>query len=381
MSTTPGDPEAEAARLRGVLNHLAETLYQVDGDPDVAFVKCQPGAVGAEITALADRLWPLYPPVHDALDEIDAAVKRHDEDAFSRLTGASAVTLPDGSTTGVEALIASLQSDADTVLARCHDFAGAARRAFAVLDGATTALADLGARTAGVAVAGIPEVEQARHLVDELAHRLSERPLSAPDTTEAEGAVRAAVAAVDQLETHHRTLADRLAGARDQLDELARLIPEGADALAQSRAKVRAPEGLLEPVDPAILDGGERGLRPWLARIAAEAAAGAWVTADAGLARWKEVADGWTGNARQVLDANRRPLERRHELRGLLGSYHAKAVATGRAEDAALAELHRAAHDLLWSAPCDLAAAELGIRHYVEAINAAHPAREVKDRP
>ena len=82
------------------------------------------------------------------------------------------------------------------------------------------------------------------------------------------------------------------------------------------------------------------------------------------------MADGWLANARQVAAANRRPLDRRNELRGLLDAYHAKAVDSGRAEEVELAEMHRDAHDALWSAPCDLAAAEVAVRQYVAAVNA-----------
>jgi hypothetical protein len=102
------------------------------------------------------------------------------------------------------------------------------------------------------------------------------------------------------------------------------------------------------------------------------------LTADTGLARWKVVADGWSANARDVVAANRRPLARRNELRGLLESYRAKAAALGRAEDPELDELHRSAREVLWSAPCDLEAADLRVRRYVEAIT--HSQQETEDR-
>ena len=84
---------------------------------------------------------------------------------------------------------------------------------------------------------------------------------------------------------------------------------------------------------------------------------GSWLAAGEGLDRWEEVAGGWVANARAVLAANRAPLDRRAELRGLLDAYAAKAAAIGRAEDPALADLHDAAHDALHTAPCDLDAA------------------------
>src|SRR5262249_1156254 len=135
-----------------------------------------------------------------------------------------------------------------------------------------------------------------------------------------------------------------------------------------------------EPVPPDTVDGDERSLRPWLARIKAEAADGAWMTADAALDQWVHVADGWTKNAQAVLDANQLPVARRNELRGLVDSYQAKAAGTGQAESPELARLHDAARDALWTAPCNLQAAERLVRDYMDAINAAGPSDHMKER-
>jgi hypothetical protein len=61
-------------------------------------------------------------------------------------------------------------------------------------------------------------------------------------------------------------------------------------------------------------------------------------------------------------------LARRDELRGLLGAYKAKAARLGAVEDAALAERYAQARDLLWTAPCDLAAAEAAVVGYQQAV-------------
>jgi hypothetical protein len=65
-------------------------------------------------------------------------------------------------------------------------------------------------------------------------------------------------------------------------------------------------------------------------------------------------------------------LERRAELRGRLTALAAKATARGRAEDLALDALRVEAHDRLWSAPCDLAAATVALRRYQRALE-HHP--------
>jgi hypothetical protein len=61
-------------------------------------------------------------------------------------------------------------------------------------------------------------------------------------------------------------------------------------------------------------------------------------------------------------------LERRTELRGRLEAYRAKATKLGHAEDAALSVLHRAAHDVLFTAPCDLAEATRAVGRYQRAV-------------
>ena len=61
-------------------------------------------------------------------------------------------------------------------------------------------------------------------------------------------------------------------------------------------------------------------------------------------------------------------LERRTELRGRLEAYRAKATARGHAEDLELAALHRVAHDVLYTAPCDLPEATRAVGRYQQAV-------------
>jgi hypothetical protein len=59
---------------------------------------------------------------------------------------------------------------------------------------------------------------------------------------------------------------------------------------------------------------------------------------------------------------------KRDELRGLLRAYKVKAARLGAAEDQGLAASYDQAHGLLWTAPCDLAAAETAVVAYQRAI-------------
>ena len=61
-------------------------------------------------------------------------------------------------------------------------------------------------------------------------------------------------------------------------------------------------------------------------------------------------------------------LDRRTELRGRLEAYRAKATKLGHAEHAGLSALHRAAHDVLFTAPCDLPEATRAVGRYQRAV-------------
>jgi hypothetical protein len=61
-------------------------------------------------------------------------------------------------------------------------------------------------------------------------------------------------------------------------------------------------------------------------------------------------------------------LERRDELRGLLGAYRAKAGAVGLAENGEIEALWRAGEDALFQAPCNVEQAELRVTALQRAI-------------
>jgi hypothetical protein len=61
-------------------------------------------------------------------------------------------------------------------------------------------------------------------------------------------------------------------------------------------------------------------------------------------------------------------LDRRTELRGRLEAYRAKAARLGHAESATLSALHRAAYDVLFTAPCDLLEATRAVGRYQRAV-------------
>jgi hypothetical protein len=73
-------------------------------------------------------------------------------------------------------------------------------------------------------------------------------------------------------------------------------------------------------------------------------------------------------------------LDRRNELRGLLHAFRDKAAAAGLGEDAELEPVFRTAEHELWSAPCDVEAAEGLVREYTDAVNVAVASRALRRR-
>ena len=156
------------------------------------------------------------------------------------------------------------------------------------------------------------------------------------------------------------------AQARRRIDGLAAAVGAARAARADAvTAWQRAAQRIaaLPPLPPGITE-------PPLDSLAELAAAGRWPA----LATELDRCEGALAAAvRQTEDCERSAatgLANRDELRGLLGAYKAKAARLGMAEDGDLVTSYDQARDLLWSAPCDLAAAVAAVAGYQRAINA-----------
>jgi prefoldin subunit 5 len=340
--------------LRARLSATADALYRLESDGDLALLRDpsllrgRSATVAHEVAASTARLWERYPTVKELVERLDEP-STHDDAAR-----------------GVDALEADLAVVEDQVRALTRAWADLLPQ----LDDLTRRATALAAEAAELDAAGEPEPELAQAAVERLADGVAADPLDAT--------VGPAVNAVEQAEAFVRRLRDQrdnldahLAEAEATAADIARLIDEGAAALVRARSRIAEPQGLLEPVDPGVLDDGPQALRPWLGRIQEAASRGEWRTASVALERWRTVADGWRANAARVVDANNAPVRRRNELRGLLDAYRAKAVAAGRSEDIQLGRLHEVAHDALHTAPCRLPEAEAAVRGYVEAVTGA----------
>jgi len=170
--------------------------------------------------------------------------------------------------------------------------------------------------------------------------------------------------------------------AAHQATELARLREDADRRIAQATAAVataRSCEGealaahaeaaakvLAE--QPLALPRPTNSLADRLARLDALRDAGRWPMLGADLAAIEKDATEAAAQWELARQTARALLDRRGELRGLLDAYQAKAGRLGAAEDGELLSRYQRAHELLWSAPCDLAEAGEALRRYQQAV-------------
>jgi hypothetical protein len=147
----------------------------------------------------------------------------------------------------------------------------------------------------------------------------------------------------------------------------ARSVREDAVA-AWQRAAVKIAAGALPPVPSGLADLSARlaGLDPLLA-------SGRWTRLASELDLLDRELTTATAAFTEAERAAVAAMAQRDELRGLLGAYKAKAARLGAVEDPGLAERYDQARDLLWTAPCDLAAAEAAVAGYQQAVLGVQP--------
>ena len=182
-------------------------------------------------------------------------------------------------------------------------------------------------------------------------------------------------------------VAERVAAAASRADELTRLREEAhqrvtevtaaaaaarsaredaVTAWQQAAAKIAA--GALPPHPPDMADLSGR-----LSDLGTLLTGGRWTRLASELDLLDRELATATAGFREAERAVVAAMARRDELRGLLGAYKAKAARLGAAEDSGLAQRYDQARDLLWTAPCDLAAAEAAVTGYQQAVLGVQP--------
>ncbi len=152
----------------------------------------------------------------------------------------------------------------------------------------------------------------------------------------------------------------RLIALRDVLSRADRTLAEARTARGEVLAKIAASEV------PAV-SGPPTVLQEQLAAAAEHRRQARWHRLSPLLESLEVRAEEELRRARESLTAVTAPLAVRAELRGRLDAYKAKVARHGMAEDPLLIERYDTARRMLWSAPCDLRAAEQAVLRYQRA--------------
>ncbi|MEV0369286.1 hypothetical protein AB0I10_05620 [Streptomyces sp. NPDC050636] len=165
----------------------------------------------------------------------------------------------------------------------------------------------------------------------------------------------------------------RLMQLRDVLSRADRTLTEARQARGEVLAKIAASEV------PAV-SGPSTALHEQLAAAADYRRHAQWHRLSPLLDSLEQRAEDELHRARESLTAVTAPLAVRAELRGRLDAYKAKVARHGLAEDPLLMERYDAARRMLWSAPCDLRAAEQAVWRYQQAAAEAFVPQEAERR-
>ncbi|NLU71436.1 hypothetical protein HCC61_01780 [Streptomyces sp. HNM0575] len=161
----------------------------------------------------------------------------------------------------------------------------------------------------------------------------------------------------------------RLMNLRDVLSRADRTLAEAREARGEVLAKIAASEV------PAV-SGPATALHEQLTAAAEYRRRSQWHRLSPLLESLEQRADDELDRARAQLAAVTAPLAVRAELRGRLDAYKAKVAQQGMAGDRMLIERYDAARRMLWSAPCDLRAAEDAVLRYQHAAQDVLLARQ-----
>jgi hypothetical protein len=198
-----------------------------------------------------------------------------------------------------------------------------------------------------------------------------------PDTERYDRAARALEDVRREIEAVLQVRQDseeRLMRLRDLLSRADRTLTEARAARGEVLAKIAASEV------PAV-SGPPTALQERLATAAEYRRHAKWHRLSPLLESLEQEAEDELRRARESLTAVTAPLAVRAELRGRLDAYKAKVARHGMAEDSLLIERYDAARRMLWSAPCDLRAAEQAVLRYQHAAAEVLVPRQAAPEP
>ncbi|MFI9819114.1 hypothetical protein ACIHFC_01350 [Streptomyces sp. NPDC052013] len=165
---------------------------------------------------------------------------------------------------------------------------------------------------------------------------------------------------IDAVLTVRQDAEKRIVRLRDVLSRADRTLAEARTARGEVLAKIAATE-------VPVVSGPPTVLQEQLATAAEYRRHAQWHRLSPLLESLEQKAEDELLRARESLTAVTAPLAVRAELRGRLDAYKAKVARHGLAEDPLLVERYEKARRMLWSAPCDLRAAEQAVLRYQQA--------------
>jgi hypothetical protein len=340
------DPAVEACRSAHAA--LGSRLVDLESDPNVALARSGALTGGTAATwAAADaglsQSWEAFRVIGQLLDEV--ATESAPARAAARLMGAQVPLVGgDGQTGPPSDALTSAHTAIDEAAAVIH-------RLGAAWDRLATRV---GSARAAASASGDSATERAANA---LAGLVTTDPFA---VTEADvAAIEAKATASGSRHAAAQAASARfdidLVSARDTLAALDRDAQAAAAELEHAASRIVGVSATVPVPDLAALG-------TWLDRIAATAAAGTDRTrAATDLAAWNAAAQARKDELDAALTPARDGLRRREEGRGLWTALRAKAGAHKRDEQPDVTEALSAARDLLWSAPCDLDAAEAAL--------------------
>ncbi|MER7487720.1 hypothetical protein ABTY20_17780 [Streptomyces sp. NPDC126497] len=185
-----------------------------------------------------------------------------------------------------------------------------------------------------------------------------------PDTTVYDREARALEDVRREIEavlTVRQDAEKRIVRVRDVLSRADRTLAEARTARGEVLAKIAATE-------VPVVSGPSTALQERLSTAAEYRRHAQWHRLSPLLESLEQQAEDELMRARESLTAVTAPLAVRAELRGRLDAYKAKVARHGLAEDPVLVERYERARRMLWSAPCDLRAADQAVLRYQQAV-------------
>ncbi|MBD2606239.1 hypothetical protein H6G81_17310 [Scytonema hofmannii FACHB-248] len=172
-------------------------------------------------------------------------------------------------------------------------------------------------------------------------------------------------ATLDQVIKQQNQIREKMATARNLLQQLKEIHTKAIAAFAECQDKVLDHSILLPPLRSEQIEA----LRQWFMKLETKFAEGLVNPIIVGLDNWTIKAREYIASEQQAYAVNNAPLQTRQELRGRLDALQAKALARRLIEDTILTELALQAKQLLYSRPTPLNKAAELISQYEKRLN------------